>query len=205
MGIDPGTVVATGAALAGATLTGEFTQLLLLDIVPYSLGIATVQETGEEVITRLIEKNSTIPIRKADIFTTKKDNQPNVHIKIYQGESSQSHKNYFLGDFVLAGIPPAPAHTPKIEVTFDIDADCILKVTAMDTATGNKQSIRIERAVVLSPQEKQELSYYFAQREKVYSFEKELEEVRLAIDALKSSCDKVIRSAEHSIKDFFEL
>jgi len=204
-GIDPGTVVVTGAALQGSILTGELTQIVLLDVVPYSLGISAIERTGEEeVISRLIEKNSTIPIRKSRIYTTKEDNQSNVHIKIYQGESSQPHKNYFLGDFVLEGIPPAPAHTPKIEVTFDIGADCILTVTAVDKATDNKRSIRIERPVVLSPQEKQNLSNYFAQREKVYSFEKELEQVRLEIDSLKLSCDEAIRAAEHAIKDFFE-
>jgi molecular chaperone DnaK len=204
-GIDPGTVVATGAALQGSILARELTQIVLLDVVPYSLGIAAIKSTGEkEVISRLIERNSTIPITKSNIYTTKEDNQRNVHVKIYQGESSQLHRNYFLGDFVLEGIPPAPAHTPKIEVTFDIGADCILTVTAVDKATGNKQSIRIEGAVVLSPQEKQDLSDYFTQREKVYSFEKELEQVRLEIDALKLSCDEAIRAAEHAIKDFFE-
>jgi len=199
-GIDPGTVVVTGAALQGSILAGELTQIVLLDIVPYSLGIPAIERTGEkEAISRLIEKNSTIPITKSNTFTTKKDNQSNVHIKIYQGESSQPHRNYFLGDFILGGIPPAPAHTPKIEVTFDIGADCILTVTAVDKATGNKRSIRIERAVVLSSQEKQNLSTYFAQREKVYSFEKELEKARLGIDALKLSCDEAIRTAEHAI------
>ncbi|MFW9917359.1 MAG: Hsp70 family protein [Candidatus Thorarchaeota archaeon] len=204
-GIDPGTVVATGAALQGSILTGGLTQIVLLDIVPYSLGISVIEGTGEkEIISRLIEKNSTIPIKKSDVYTTKEDNQSSVHIKIYQGESSQPHRNYFLGDFVLEGIPPAPAHTPKIEVTFDIGADCVLTVTAVDKATGNKRSIRIERAVVLSPQEKQNLSNYFAQREKVYSFEKELEQVRLEIDSLKLSCEEAIRVAEHTIQDFFE-
>lgn len=204
-GIDPGTVVATGAALQGSILTGELTQILLLDIVPYSLGIAAIEGTGEEeTISRLVEKNSTIPITNSSIYSTKKDNQPNVHIKIYQGESSQPHKNYFLGDFLLEGIPPAPAHTPKIEVTFDIGADCILTVTAVDKATGNERSIRVEGAVVLSPQEKQNLSSYFSQREKVYSLEKELKQTMLKIDSLKLSCDETIRAAEHAIKDFFE-
>lgn len=205
-GIDPGTVVATGAAFQGACLAGEFRQIVLLDTVPYSLGVAAIRAgTGEaEVFTRLIDRNSRIPISKSNIFTTKDDNQPNVHIKVYQGEALQPQKNYFLGDFVLEGIPPAPAHTPQIEVTFDIGADCILTVTAVDKATGNKRSIRVERAVALSPGEKQYLSNYFAQREKAYSLEKELEKLRLEIDALQQSCAEAIRTAQHSIEDFLE-
>ncbi|TFH46108.1 MAG: trypsin-like serine protease, partial [ANME-2 cluster archaeon] len=207
MGIDPGTVVATGAALEGAILSGDLTQTLLLDIVPYSLGIAVLidPKIAEKTISRLIERNLTIPTKKSDTYTTAKDNQPNVHIKIYQGESMEPHKNYFLGDFILDGIAPSPAGTPKIEVTFEIDLDCILTVAAVDKGTGNKQSIRIEGAVTLSPKDKQNLSIYFAESEKFYSLEKDLERLRLEIEGLKSACDKAIEDAERSIKDFFEL
>jgi molecular chaperone DnaK len=205
MGIDPGTVVATGAAIEGAILAGVLKQIVLLDIVPYSLGISVFKDDlGGEAFSKLIQKNSTIPIKKSDIYTTKEDNQPNVHIQIYQGESTQPQKNYFLGDFFLEGIPPALAHIPKIEVTFDIGADCILTVTAIDKATGNQRSIKIERAVVLSSQEKQNLTNYFTQRERVYTFEKELEQVRIEIDALESSSDEAVKTAERLIKDFFE-
>lgn len=205
MGLDPGTIVAIGAVLAGATLKGESTQLLLLDVVPYSLGIAALTDKDEkETIRKLIERNSRIPTRKADVFTTKEDNQPNVHIKIYQGESPQPLENYLLGDFILEGILPALAHVPKIEVSFDIDADCILTVTARDMATGKQQSIKIERAAVLSFQEKENLRRYFAQREGVHVLEKELEVLRQAIDTLRLSCDKSIGSAEHAIKNFLE-
>jgi molecular chaperone DnaK len=207
-GIDPGTAVATGDALEAAILSGDLTQTLLLDVVPYSLGIAVLKKEskiGEEEISRLIEKDTTIPTKKSDIYTTAKDNQTDVHIKIYQGESSQPYKNYFLGDFVLGGILPAPVGIPQIEVTFDIGADCILTVTAVDKATGNKQSIKIEGAVTLSPEEKQNLSRYFTESESIYSLEKDLEKIRTEIEGLKSSCDKAIEAAEQSIKDFFEL
>ncbi|HUV79480.1 MAG TPA: Hsp70 family protein [Candidatus Bathyarchaeia archaeon] len=206
-GINPGTVVATGAVLEGAILSGDLTQTLLLDIVPYSLGIAVLidPKIAEKKISILIERNLTIPTKKSDIYTTAKDNQPNVHIEIYQGESMEPHKNYFLGDFILDGIAPAPAGTPKIEVMFEIDVDCILTVAAVDKGTGNKQSIRIEGAVTLSPKEKQNLSRYFTESEKIYSLEKDMENVTTEIEILKSRCDKAIEAAEHSIKDFFEL
>ncbi|MFX0202489.1 MAG: Hsp70 family protein, partial [Candidatus Hodarchaeota archaeon] len=203
MGINPGTVVSTGAALEGSILTGALTQIILLDIVPFSLGVSALKGEREE-ISRLIEKNTRIPIKKSDVFTTKDDNQTSVHVKIYQGESSEPHKNHFLGDFILEGIPPAPAHTPQIEVTFDIGADCILTVTAADKATGNKRSIRIEQAVVLSSHKKRVLGSRLKEKEKVFLFEKELAKARLEIDALKPSCDEAIRAAEYSIEDFFE-
>ena len=207
-GIDPGTVVARGSALEGAILAGDITKTLLLEIVPYSLGVAVVKrssEHDEKEISRLIERNSTIPIEKSSVYSTAKDNQPNVHVEVYQGESRDLHKNYFLGDFILDGISPAPAGTPQIEVTFDIDVDCILTVRAVDKGTGNKQSIRIEGAVTLSPNEKQNLRRYFTESEKVHSLEKGLKNLTIDIERLKSSCDKSIDAAERSIKDFFEL
>ena len=203
-GIDPGVVVATGAALEGAILTGDLDKMILLDIVPYSLGIVTyAEEKDEAVISRLIEKNSTIPIKTSQIYTTKVDNQSNVHIEVYQGESPQPAKDYFLGDFILDRIPPAPAHTPQIEVTFDIGVDCILMVTAQDKATKNQRSIKIDNAVVLSHREKQDLSDYFAIREKTFSIEKDLEKIREEINALETACEDAIKAAERLITDFF--
>jgi molecular chaperone DnaK len=206
-GIDSGTVVATGIALEGAILSGDLTQTLLLDIIPYSLGIAALidPKIAKKNISRLLERNLTIPTKKSDTYTTAKDNQPNVHIEIYQGESMEPHKNYFLGDFILEGIALSPAGTPKIEVTFEIDVDCILTVTAVDKGTGNKQSMRIEGAVTLSPKEKQNLSRHFTESEKQYSLEKDHEKLRFEIEGLESACDKAIEDAERSIKDFFEL
>ena len=204
-GIDPGTVVATGAALQGSILAGERTQLLVLDVVPYSLGIAAFHgQDEEEVISRVIEKNSRIPVARSSIYSTKRDNQTSAHIRIYQGESPEPFKNHFLGDFELKGIPPAPAGTPQIEVTFDIGTDCILTVTAVDKGTGKQRSFQVERAVVLSPQEKQRLGQYFVEREQLHSFERDLESARREVDALRSLCAEAIRTADGSIRDFFE-
>ncbi|NNJ09471.1 Hsp70 family protein [Chloroflexales bacterium ZM16-3] len=205
-GFDAGTVVAMGAALQGAILHGAIKQIALLDLVPYSLGISAINAASkEERFVKLIEKNTHIPITKAETFTTKDDNQQNVHIKVYQGESTEPQKNYFLGDFILDGIPPAPGQTPQIEVVFDIGIDCILMVTATDKATGNQRSVRIERAVGLSPQEKQRLSTYFTQREQVYALEKELEQTRGEISALTLTCEQAIRAAERASEDFIKL
>lgn len=206
MGIDPGTVVTMGAALEGAILSGDLKQTLLLDIIPHSLGIATFDPmTSKKKTSRLIERNLTIPTNKSDTYTTAKDNQPNVHIEIYQGESIEPCNNYFLGDFVLDGIAPSTAGIPKIEVTFGIDVDCILTVTAVDKDTGNKQSIRIDGAVTLSPTEKQNLSIYFTESEKINMLYKELDKLRLEIKDLKSTCDKIIEDTDILVKDFFEL
>jgi molecular chaperone DnaK len=200
--IDPGTVVARGAALEGAILSGDTAQTLLLDIVPYSLGIVVAPKEGGEQISRLIQKDTTIPTVNSEIFTTKEDNQPNVHIRVFQGEFAEPHRNHFLGDFVL-DVPPAPAHMPQIEVTFDIGADCILNVTAIDKDTGKERSIRIEGSVVLSPQEKEDLRSLFAQKEKGHSLERELQELRLEIDRVRRSCEEQICAAEQAIQDFF--
>ncbi len=204
-GIDPGTAVASGAALQGAVLRRHSDQLVLLDVVPYSLGIQVIkQDSKEQTISRLIEKNARIPIKTSDTYTTERDNQRSVHIKVYQGESPHPHENYLLGDFVLEGIPPAPAHTPQIEVTFDIGSDCVLTVMAVDKGTGNRQSVKIEGAAVLSSQEKERLSRFFAERETVHTQEKALEQVRAAIAASKVSCGRAIDHAESTIERFFE-
>jgi molecular chaperone DnaK len=180
--------------------------MLLLDVVPYSLGIEVVKEDRtERTISKLIERNATIPIVKSDTYTTLEDNQRNVHIKVYQGESGHPHENHFLGDFMLTGIPPAPAHVPQIEVTFDIGSDCVLTVKAADKATGRQQSVEIEGAVVLSPEEKKDLSRYFARREKVSSLEMELERVRVDIEMLETSCDQAITAAESAVERFLTL
>ncbi|MDM7925311.1 MAG: molecular chaperone DnaK [bacterium] len=148
-GVNPDEVVAIGAAIQGGVLGGEVKDVLLLDVTPLSLGI----ETLGGVFTRLIEKNTTIPTRKSEIFSTASDNQPSVEIHVLQGERDMAVDNRTIGRFHLDGIPLAPRGMPQIEVTFDIDANGILNVSAKDKATGKEQSIRIEASSGLSKQE----------------------------------------------------
>ena len=148
-GVNPDEVVAIGAAIQGGVLAGEVRDVLLLDVTPLSLGI----ETKGGVFTRLIERNTTIPSKKSEIFTTADDNQPGVEVHVLQGERDMALYNKSIGKFHLTGLPPAPRGVPQIEVTFDIDADGILNVSAKDLATGKAQSIRIEASSGLTEQE----------------------------------------------------
>ena len=148
-GVNPDEVVAVGAAIQGGVLTGDVTDVLLLDVTPLSLGI----ETLGGVMTKLIESNTTIPCKKQEVFSTAADNQPSVEIHVLQGERSMASDNKTIGRFHLDGIPAAPRGVPQIEVTFDIDANGILKVSAKDKGTGKEQSIRIEASSGLSDDE----------------------------------------------------
>ena len=148
-GVNPDEVVAIGASIQGGVLTGEVKDVLLLDVTPLSLGI----ETLGGVMTKLIESNTTIPFKKSEVFSTAVDNQPSVEIHVLQGERPMANQNKTIGRFNLDNIPPAPRGVPQIEVTFDIDANGILNVSAKDKATGKRQSIRIEASSGLSDDE----------------------------------------------------
>ena len=148
-GVNPDEVVATGAAIQGGVLQGDVKDVLLLDVTPLSLGI----ETLGGVFTRLIDKNTTIPTKKSQIFSTAEDNQSAVTIRVFQGEREMATDNKLLGQFDLVGIPPAARGMPQIEVTFDIDANGIVNVSAKDKATGKEQQIRIQASGGLSEED----------------------------------------------------
>ncbi|MGZ4292102.1 MAG: molecular chaperone DnaK [Gaiellaceae bacterium] len=152
-GVNPDEVVAVGAALQAGVLKGEVKDILLLDVTPLSLGI----ETRGGVMTKLIERNTTIPTKKSEVFTTAEDNQPSVEVHVLQGESEMATYNKTLGKFQLVGIPPAPRGMPQIEVTFDIDANGIINVSAKDMGTGNVQQIQIQGGSGLSEDEVQKM------------------------------------------------
>ena len=151
--VNPDEAVALGAAIQGAVLAGEVSDVLLLDVTPLSLGI----ETQGGIFTRLIEKNTTIPTRKSEIFSTASDSQTAVSIHVMQGERDMALHNRTLGRFDLVGIPPAPRGVPQVEVTFDIDANGIIHVSAKDLGTGKDQKIRIEASSGLTESEIQRM------------------------------------------------
>lgn len=189
-GVNPDEVVAIGAAIQGAVLRGEVKDVLLLDVTPLSLGI----ETLGGVFTRLIEKNTTIPTRKSQIFSTASDNQPSVSIHVLQGEREMAGYNKTLGRFELVGIPPAPRGVPQVEVTFDIDANGIVHVAAKDLGTGKEQSIKITASSGLTEEEIQRM---------VRDAEAHAEEdhnKREVVDA-RNQADSLVYMTEKSLKE----
>jgi molecular chaperone DnaK len=189
-GVNPDEVVALGAAIQGAVLEGDISDVLLLDVTPLSLGI----ETLGGVMTKLIQKNTTIPTRQSQVFSTAEDNQPAVTVHVLQGEREMAAANKTLGRFELTGIPPAPRGTPQIEVTFDIDANGIVEVSARDQATGKAQSIRITSSSGLS---KEEIDRLVRDAEMHADADQEVKE---RVEA-KNAADALIYSTEKSLNE----
>src|SRR4051812_1812849 len=189
-GVNPDEVVAVGAAIQGGVLKGDVKDILLLDVTPLSLGI----ETRGGVMTKLIERNTTIPTKKSETFTTAEDNQPSVEVHVLQGESEMATYNKTLGKFQLVGIPPAPRGLPQIEVTFDIDANRIINVSAKDLGTGNEQEIRIESGSGLSEEEVERMI------REAESHADEAHKMREAADA-RNQAENLLYSTEKSLKD----
>jgi molecular chaperone DnaK len=190
-GVNPDEVVAVGAAIQGGVLKGEVKDVLLLDVTPLSLGI----ETKGGVMTRLIERNTTIPTRKAEVFSTAEDNQPSVEIHVLQGESEMATYNKTLGKFQLVGIPPAPRGMPQIEVTFDIDANGIIHVTAQDKGTGKEQKIEIKSGSGLSDEEIQSMVSDAEAHAEEDQKQRELAEARNLAENLAYQAEKALEDA----------
>jgi len=188
--VNPDEAVAVGAAIQAAVLSGDVKDVLLLDVTPLSLGI----ETMGGVMTKLVEKNTTIPTKANQVFSTAEDNQPAVTIHVLQGEREMASANKSLGRFDLADIPPAPRGTPQIEVTFDLDANGILNVSAADKATGKKQSIVIKASSGLSDEEVEKM---------VKDAEAHADEDRKfhELVTVRNQADALIHGTEKSLKD----
>ena len=189
--VNPDEVVAIGAAIQGGVLSGDVKDVLLLDVTPLSLGI----ETMGGVMTKLIESNTTIPSKKSEVFSTAAENQPSVEINVLQGERPMANQNKSLGRFILDGIPPAPRGVPQIEVTFDIDANGILQVSAKDKGTGKQQNIRIEAGSGLSKEEIEKMKNDARMNEDAdKKLKEEIEKINMA--------DSQIFNSEKQLKDY---
>ena len=195
--VNPDEVVAVGAAVQGGVLGGEVKDVLLLDVTPLSLGI----ETLGGVFTRLIERNTTIPTRKSEIFSTAADNQTSVEIKVFQGERAMAADNKLLGVFQLVGIPPAPRGLPQVEVTFDIDANGILNVTAKDKATNNEQKITITSSSGLSKDEVEKMAKDAESHSSDDRKKKEEIESRNRADAMVYNIEKMLKENREKVSE----
>jgi molecular chaperone DnaK len=196
-GVNPDEVVAVGAAVQGGVLGGEVKDVLLLDVTPLSLGI----ETMGGVFTKLIERNTTIPTRKGEVFSTAADNQSSVEIKVYQGERAMARDNRLLGVFQLGNIPPAPRGVPQIEVTFDIDANGILNVTAKDKGTNNEQKITITSSSGLSKDEVEKMARDAESHAADDRKQKDTIEARNRADAMVYNVEKTLKEHRSKVSD----
>ena len=196
-GVNPDEVVAMGAAVQAGVLQGDVKDVLLLDVTPLSLGI----ETLGGVMTRLIERNATIPTSKSQVFSTAADNQPSVEIKVYQGEREMAEDNKQLGRFMLDGIPPAPRGVPQVEVTYDIDANGILNVKAVDKATNKEQKITISGSTGLSEDEVEKMKKDAEEHAEEDKKKKELIEHQNLADTLIHTTEKALKDAGNKVTE----